>query len=209
MAFETWLIYFLAVVFLCLTPGPNSLLALTNGVRYGVKYTFYSSLGCALGSAMIIAISMSGIGLVLAASLTFFQVIKTLGAVYLIYLGLCLFFAKSQRLQVDANLQSISKSRFQLFLQGFMVVVTNPKVLLFFTAFLPQFYNLSKPILPQYIVLALTFVLFELILEVLLAMVSSTVIANFGSKQQMTWFNRVTGGVFIMAGGYLFTLDQN
>ena len=208
MTFETWLIYFLAIIFLCLTPGPNSLLALTNGVRFGVKYTFYSSLGCAIGSALIIAISMSGIGLVLAASVTFFQIIKILGALYLIYLGVNLILAKSESLQINTGSQGISRSRLQLFIQGFTVVVTNPKVLLFFTAFLPQFYNLEKPIIPQYLVLALTFVLFELVLELSLAVLSSSLIENYGSSRQMAWFNRITGGVFIAAGGYLFTLNQ-
>ena len=208
MTLDTWFIYFLAIVFLCLTPGPNSLLALTNGVRYGVKYTAFSSLGCAIGSALIIAISMSGIGLILAASVTFFQIIKTLGAVYLIYLGINLMLTKNQHLKIDDEIKPIPRSRLQLFVQGFTVVVTNPKVLLFFTAFLPQFYSLSKPIIPQYILLASTFVLFEFVLELSLAQLSSRLISSYGSRQKMNWFNRITGTVFIVAGGYLFTLDQ-
>ena len=87
MSLQLWSLYASAVLLLCLTPGPNSLLAVTNGARFGVGKTLFSTLGCAAGITLLIGASLSGLGLVLAASETVFYVIKWLGACYLVYLG--------------------------------------------------------------------------------------------------------------------------
>ena len=94
MAFDLWLIYLTTVVFLCLTPGPNSLLALANGARYGVRNTLYSTGGCLLGLALLIAVAISGLGIILSASYTAFLVVKFLGVAYLVYLGISLITSK-------------------------------------------------------------------------------------------------------------------
>ena len=208
MSLELWLVYLIAIIFLCLTPGPNSLLALSNGARYGVRKTVYSSLGCAVGSALIVALSLSSLGLVLAASPAFFMLIKTLGALYLIYLGISLIFSKSSGLELTADEKSANTKNWQLFIHGFAVVVTNPKALLFFIAFLPQFYNISAPLLPQYFLLAATFVVIEFPLELTLAAFSSKFINDYYSPSRLTHFNRATGAIFIFAGVYLFSFER-
>ena len=209
MNFDLWLIYFIAIVFLCLTPGPNSLLALSNGARYGVIKTVYSSLGCAVGSALIIAVSVSGMGVILATSPEFFLAIKILGALYLIYLGLNLIFSKADKLHIKTTTAAKPASNLKLFLQGFAVVTTNPKAVLFFIAFLPQFYHPWADLFSQYVVLAATFVLVEFPLEMTLAAFSHKLMANYYSRSRLVWFNRITGGIFITAGGFLFTLQKN
>ena len=209
MTLEVWLVYFAAIIFLCLTPGPNSLLALTNGVRYGVKKTMYSSLGCAVGSALVIAVSISGLGAIIAISPKFFISIKILGALYLIYLGINLIWSKKTQITIETNTTEKSVSNLILFIQGFAVVATNPKAVLFFIAFLPQFSNPSAPLFPQYVILAATFVLIEFPLEMTLAKFSNTFMENYYTSSRLIWFNRITGGVFIAAGSFLFTLQKD
>ena len=97
MELHTWSLYASAVVLLCLTPGPNSLLAVTNGLRFGVGKTLFSTLGCAAGLTLLIGASLSGLGLILAASETVFYIIKWLGACYLIYLGITLIRSRGIR----------------------------------------------------------------------------------------------------------------
>ncbi|MCP4979353.1 MAG: LysE family transporter, partial [Gammaproteobacteria bacterium] len=79
MTTQLFAIYASAVFLLCLTPGPNSLLAITNGLRYGMRKTFFSTLGCATGLVLLVALCLSGLGMVLAASEIAFTVIKWLG----------------------------------------------------------------------------------------------------------------------------------
>ena len=97
MNLDIWTLYATAVLLLCLTPGPNSLLAVTNGARFGFRKTLLSTLGCATGLTLLIGASLSGLGLILAASETVFYIIKWLGACYLIYLGISLFRSPLRR----------------------------------------------------------------------------------------------------------------
>ena len=167
MTFELWLVYLTTVVFLCLTPGSNRLLALANGDRYDLHSTLFSIIGCLTGLALLIAIAISGIGIILTTSDSAFLFIKWLGVAYLICLGVSLIFSR-QKLIDQPCLQSILPSHMQLFTQGLLIVLTNPKVLIFFMAFLSQFINHDTPLFNQYLILTATFMLVEFIFETLL-----------------------------------------
>jgi threonine/homoserine/homoserine lactone efflux protein len=209
MELHTWSLYASAVLLLCLTPGPNSLLAVTNGLRFGVGKTLFSTLGCAAGLTLLIGASLSGLGLILAASETAFYIIKWLGACYLIYLGISLIrtrgaFADMRRESRPAT----PPSGVYLFAQGLWIVVMNPKAVIFFAAFLPQFYDPEHGLVPQFLAMAGTFVGIEVVVEVLLATFASRLAAYFTNGAGMRLFNRVTGGVFVLAGAYLLTLER-
>ena len=116
MIFELWLVYFTTVVFICLTPGPNSLLALANGVRYGLRSTLFSTVGCLTGLALLMAISISGLGIIFSTSYITFLIIKWLGLAYLIYLGFSLIFSKQKQIdQPGLQLKSTFPSQLRLF----------------------------------------------------------------------------------------------
>ena len=126
-------LYASAVLLLCLTPGPNSLLAVTNGLRFGVGKTLFSTLGCAAGLTLLIGASLSGLGLILAASETVFYIIKWLGACYLIYLGISLIRTRGAFADVRRESRTAAPpSEFYLFAQGLWIVVMNPKAVIFF-----------------------------------------------------------------------------
>ena len=209
MSLDIWSLYASAVLLLCLTPGPNSLLAVTNGVRFGVGRTLFSTLGCAAGLALLIGASLSGLGLVLAASETVFYVIKWLGACYLIYLGVSLIRTRGAFADVRKASRPVTPpSEVYLFGQGLWIVILNPKAVIFFAAFLPQFYDPEHGLVPQFLAMAGTFVGIEVVVEVLLATFASRLSAYLANGAGMRLFNRVTGGVFVLAGAYLLTLER-
>ena len=209
MSLQLWSLYASAVLLLCLTPGPNSLLAVTNGARFGVGRTLFSTLGCAAGLTLLIGASLSGLGLVLAASEAVFYVIKWLGACYLVYLGVTLIRSRGAFADVGkASRPATPPSELYLFGQGLWIVVMNPKAVIFFAAFLPQFYDPEHGLLPQFLAMAGTFVGIEVVVEVLLATFASKLAAFLSSGAGMRMFNRATGGVFVLAGAYLLTLER-
>ena len=209
MSLQLWSLYASAVLLLCLTPGPNSLLAVTNGARFGVGKTLFSTLGCAAGLTLLIGASLSGLGLVLAASETVFYVIKWLGACYLVYLGVSLIRTRGAFADVGkASRPATPPSEIYLFGQGLWIVLMNPKAVIFFAAFLPQFYDPEHGLLPQFLAMAGTFVGVAVVVEVLLATFASKLAAFLSNGAGMRMFNRATGGVFVLAGAYLLTLER-
>ena len=156
---HTWSLYASAVLLLCLTPAPSSLLAVTNDLRFGVGKTLFSTLGCAVALTLLIGTSLSEFGLILAASETVFYIIKWLGACYLIYLVITLVRTRGAFTDVrKASRSATPPSEIYLFAQGLWIVVMNPKAVIFFAAFLPQFYVPQHGLLPQFLMMAGTFV---------------------------------------------------
>lgn len=196
MALHTWLIYLVAAIGLSLTPGPNSLLALTHGALHGHRRTLYTVAGGALGFVAVIALSMLGIGALLQASASALLVLKWVGGAYLVWLGVQLWRAPPLNLQAVAGAPFPRRS--QLFRQGLFAAVSNPKALLFYGAFLPQFLDPARSLWLQFAVMAGTFAVIECVVEVLLARLAHRVrpaLERFGKR-----FNRVCGGAFAAMG---------
>lgn len=138
MALDTWTIYLLAALGLSLSPGPNGLLALTHGALHGRRQAMWTVAGGALGFVALIAASMFGIGALLQSSLVWLAVLKWAGAAYLVWLGVQVWRAPPLTLALAA--EPAAKVRGPaLFRQGLLSALSNPKALLFFAAFLPQF----------------------------------------------------------------------
>ena len=196
MAWHTWLIYLVAAVGLSLTPGPNSLLALTNGALHGHRRTLWTVAGGALGFVAVIALSMLGIGALLQTSASALLVLKWVGGAYLVWLGIQLWRAPPLQLKPSADAPFPRRS--QLFRQGLFAAVSNPKALLFYGAFLPQFLDPARSLWLQFAVMAGTFAVIECVVEVLLARLAHRVrpaLERFGKR-----FNRVCGGAFAAMG---------
>lgn len=207
MSIEHWLLYLVAAAGLSLTPGPNGLLALTNGMRFGVRRTVAASLGSTAGFLCLIAVSMVGLGALLATSEQAFVIAKWLGAAYLIYLGIRTWRAPVAE-DGHGQVEPTGKNKpATLFSQGFLVATSNPKALIFFAAFLPQFMipGLSWPL--QFLVLGGTFAAIEFFYELLLAGAATRVAPWLHSHQRAV--NRATGAIFIGIGGMLASLGRS
>ena len=199
MEFHTWLIYLLAAAGLSLSPGPNSLLALTHGALHGRRKTLYTIAGGSLGFVAIIALSMFGIGALLKASLAWLTVLKWVGGLYLVWLGIQVW--RSPPIAIDSGSAMAPASGRPLFRQGFLAAVTNPKGILFFAAFLPQFIDPARGLFVQFLVMAGTFIVTEIATEAAIASVAHRISAWLARVGRT--FNRACGGVFVAIGALL------
>lgn len=198
MELQTWLLYTLAALGLSLTPGPNGLLALTHGALYGAKRTVATILGGSLGFTIVIGLSMFGIGALLAANIGLLVVLKWVGGAYLIFLGIQVWRSPSLADSRGANTGSSNRSLFQA---GLLSAISNPKGILFFVAFLPQFIDPINSLVIQFIAMAATFVVIEFIYEFMVAALADKIqpwLRRVGKN-----FNRVFGSVFIAIGALL------
>jgi threonine/homoserine/homoserine lactone efflux protein len=191
-------LYFAAALGLSLSPGPNSLLALTHGALHGRRMALYTLCGGAVGFVLIIALSMFGIGALLKASLVWLTVLKWVGGAYLVWLGIQVW--RSPPISVRREGAGEARPR-ALFRQGFLAAATNPKGILFFAAFLPQFVDPSRSLLTQFLVMAATFAVIEFITELVLATLAQRITAWLARVGRV--FNRTCGGVFIAIGALL------
>jgi len=196
MDFDTWLVYFAAATGLSLSPGPNGLLALTHGALHGRRKALFTIFGGALGFVAVIALSMFGIGALLQASLAWLTVLKWVGGAYLVWLGIQVWRAPP----VGVDLGAVQGQRHgrSLFRQGALSALTNPKGILFFAAFLPQFIDPARSLLVQFAIMAGTFAVIEIVTEALIAHTAHRItpwLARVGRR-----FNQVCGGVFVAIG---------
>ena len=193
---NTWLIYTLAAVGLSLSPGPNGLLALTHGALHGRRKAMYTILGGAAGFVTIVALSMFGIGALLQTSLIWLVVLKWVGGAYLIWLGIQVWRSPPIGLELHGSAQP--RAGWSMFRQGALSALTNPKGILFFAAFLPQFIDPARSLLTQFFIMAGTFAVIEIITELLIASTAHRVspwLQRVGRR-----FNQACGGIFMAIG---------
>lgn len=199
MNLDIWLIYLLAAVGLSLSPGPNGLLALTHGVLHGQRKTLFTIFGGTLGFVVVIALSMFGIGALLQTSLVWLTALKWLGGAYLVWLGIQVWRSPPVGLQLtEGDRAGPARSGGSLFRQGALSAVTNPKGILFFAAFLPQFIDPYRSLLLQFAIMAGTFALVEAVTELLIAGMAARIspwLRRVGKR-----FNQVCGGIFVAIG---------
>ncbi len=213
MSFDTWMYYVLAVLILTASPGPSSLLCMTKGVVSGVRLAMFTALGSLTAITMILTLSFTGLGVLIASSELMFQIIKWFGAGYLIYLGICALLSKQDSYELNpskemtANNWSFVEAR-KNYISGFIVGASNPKAILFFTALFPQFIEPANSLLIQYSIFSSTFVVFEFSWLMLYAYMGAKSSKWIFQPGRAKWFNRVTGGVFIGAGGLLSTATR-
>ena len=196
MQLHTWLIYLVAAIGLSLSPGPNGLLALTHGALHGRRKTLYTIFGGALGFIAVVALSMFGIGALLKTSLVWLAVLKWLGGAYLVWLGVQVW--RSPPIGIDARVSVSPRAGWSLFRQGALSALTNPKGILFFAAFLPQFIDPARSLVVQFVVMAGTFAAIEIATELFIASMAHRIspwLARVGQR-----FNQVCGGVFMAIG---------
>ncbi len=196
MSFHIWLIYTAAAIGLSLAPGPNSLLALTHGALHGRRKALFTLSGGTVGFVMIIALSMFGVAAVLQASVGLLTVLKWTGGAYLVWLGIQVW--RSPPIALDPTRQVTHVAGFSLFQRGFLAAATNPKGILFFAAFLPQFVDPARSTFDQFVIMATTFVSIEFAVELTLAILAHR-IARWLAKAGKT-FNRTCGAIFIAIG---------
>lgn len=196
-------LFIAAVLLLNITPGPDTAYIIGRSVAQGRSAGIVSALGICTGCCVHTLASAFGLTAVLAASAAAFTVIKIVGAIYLIYLGARLLFARrGAKPDAAASAGGGRKSLRTLYLQGFWTNVLNPKVVLFFVSFFPQFVSAqSEHKALAFLALGGVFVAMSLVWACVLAWVAGTVTRRFSGKPRVKqWLDRGVGGAFVGLG---------
>ena len=199
---STLLLFIPACFALNMAPGPNNLLSISNATRYGFLASCFGGVGRLLAFTAMIALSAAGLAAVLETSELVFHAIKILGGGYLIYIAIKLWTANTQE---DNSTDTAQKSLLQLAKQEFLVAIGNPKAILIFTAFLPQFIDPSQSIGPQFAVLGALFILLELVALAGYAMIGLHLRRWFNRPSGRRLFNRTCAVLLASAATLLLT----
>ncbi len=192
---------FLGAIFIFMaTPGPGVLAVVSRALSSGFSHAFFMSIGMVLGDIIFLLLAIFGLSVIASTYSTIFTIIKILGGIYLIYLGLRVYMSKTSHFNTGAIK---SKSFINDFISGLFITLGNPKVIAFYIGFLPTFVNLSKLTYKD------TCLVVSLVLSTLLIILISY--AYFASKAKtaiknpkiQNIVNKISGGVMMLIGGLL------
>ncbi|MDZ5604870.1 LysE family transporter [Pseudomonas sp. RP23018S] len=207
MTIETWLAFFAACWVISLSPGAGAIASMSSGLQYGFWRGYWNALGLQLGLVVQIAVVAAGVGAILAASATAFQVIKWFGVAYLVYLAYRQWRALPMDMSDDSGIRPLGKP-LVLVARGFLVNVSNPKALVFMLAVLPQFIDPHAPLLAQYLTIAATMVTVDLLVMAGYTGLASRVLRLLRTPRQQKRLNRTFAGLFLGAATFLATLRR-
>ena len=195
MELSSYSLYFSISLLASISIGPSVILAASNGINFGRKKALAGVLGHVSAVMILALISASGLGLILMASDLAFTVIKYAGAGYLVYIGIAIWRSKGKWSFADKNTQAPAKRA--LFKQSFLLGLSNPKALVFFSALFPQFIQPAQPILPQFLLLAGTSLCNAFVFTSVYVVVAYRFRQYFLSAIGQRWVGKTTGGIFI------------
>ena len=204
MPLELWLAYVATSAVVLAIPGPTILLVLSYSIAQGRKATLPVVAGVALGDSVAITLSLIGLGTLLATSALWFTVIKWMGGLYLVYLGLKLLRGAGKPISMNSE-QNLPSSPRKLFGSAFIVTALNPKSIVFFIALLPQFISGSYPPVPQLWILGVTFVVLATIGATCYALFATSIRRFLASARAQKAYGLVGGGLLWAAGVWALT----
>ncbi|MEI2298451.1 LysE family translocator [Ensifer sp. MJa1] len=196
---------FAAVTFIAVvTPGPDVILAMANGSRFGMKKAVAGMVGVLLSDLFLIVAVAAGLGAILAASEFWFSVVKYAGAAYLAWLGFKMLLAGHANAfasEVD-NGPAREETALAVCRHSMIVAITNPKAYLFFSALLPQFIDPSAPQVPQFLALTIVFSIVEFAVMFGYALVGFKT-AQFAASSMRRWMEKGCGGALLVSAASL------
>ena len=199
MSLDVYLAFIAACIALALLPGPIVTLLIANGLRHGTRAALTNILGVQAGLLIAIAIVAVGLTSLMATMGYWFDWVRFAGAAYLVWLGIKLIRVPVEGVKADAP---PPPPRGGFFLQGLLVALSNPKLLLFFGAFLPQFMDLSKDPISQAMLLGVTFMVLAGLTDACYALLAGRA-RSFFSARRTRLVSRLSGGCMIGGGIWL------
>jgi threonine/homoserine/homoserine lactone efflux protein len=201
MHLDTWLAFVATSAVLLVIPGPTILTVISYSLAQGRSASVPLIIAVALGDSTALALSLLGLGTVLATSAFWFTVIKIAGGLYLLYLGVKMLMAGVTPLSPTAAPRT---SRWKLFANTYAVTATNPKGIVFYVAFLPQFVDTANNAHAQLWIMAATFVALAILNATLYTFFASSAARLLASARAQRWFN--FGGGSLLCGAGIWTL---
>ncbi len=198
MSFELWLAFIAASTIVLVIPGPTILTVISYSVSHGRRANIPLVAAVALGDSTALVFSLLGLGALLAASIFWFTVIKIIGGLYLLYLGIRLLRTDGSRTELLSPKRP--ESTWKLFANTYLVTTLNPKSIMFFIAFLPHFIDQTSRVAPQMWLLATTFVVLATINAALYAGFAASARRLLNSSRAQRRFNLAGGSLLSIAG---------
>ncbi len=198
MNLQLYLAFCVTIAILIAVPGPIVSMIVANALSEGAGAGVTTAVGAGIGNAILLGAAAAGIGVSVARLSALFAVVRWTGAVYLIWLGVRIWRSHRGR-SIELWVQARRRSR-TLFLQGFWVALTNPKAIVFYLAFLPQFIDPHRPVGPQLLVLSATMILLGLCSDVLYALLAGRARTWLATPARRRLHDRITGSVLIGVG---------
>src|ERR1700710_1121558 len=203
MSLQLYLAFVAACIALALLPGPVVTLLIANGLRHGTRAALVNIAGVQAGLAIVIGIVAVGLTSLMATMGYWFDWVRFAGAAYLVWLGIKLIRAPAEGVSVD---ETPPPPRGGFFLQGFLVLLSNPKVLVFFGAFIPQFMDMNQDHFSQVALLGFTFMVIAGLTDAMYALLSGRARSIFSARRTRA-LSRVSGG-FMIGGGIWLALTR-
>jgi threonine/homoserine/homoserine lactone efflux protein len=206
MSFELWLSFAITSAVLVAMPGPTVMMVVSFALTKGRRAIPASVLGVAAGDFTAMTVSLMGAGMLLATSAFLFTLVKYIGAAYLVYLGIRMWRSANKAAALELAADEIGRDN-HVFWRCYVVTALNPKGIVFFTAFLPQFINQHEALLPQFLILEATFIGLAGINTVLWAMAAGGLRSRFARPGFRKGVERAGGG-FLIGAGLLTALSR-
>jgi homoserine/homoserine lactone efflux protein len=204
-----WWLFFTTSFVLDVIPGPAVMLVLSRALRFGWRRTVATVCGILTANGIYFALSATSLGALLLSSYSLFFLVKWIGAAYVVYLGLCALFSREAIILQSNEQLDQSRSPTRLFVDGFLLQMSNPKAFLFFAAILPQFIDPDQPVGLQIALLGITNTISEFIVQTGYAILASRAIEAAREPRFARWTNRISGGLLLAAGGGLAILRRD
>lgn len=198
MSLDLWLAFAAASMVLLIVPGPTILLVVSEAIANGRPTALASVAGVGLGDLVATALSLVGLGALLAASASLFTIVKWVGAAYLVWLGIAMWRAPAGGLAADPTLAAGSRGK--AFRRAFVVTALNPKGIVFFMAFAPQFIDPAGSFASQGAILVATFTLLGIVNAAGYALAASSARGLFRRPSVVGLANKIGGTLLIGAG---------
>lgn len=187
------------------SPGPGIVLSISNSLKYGLSGAVPGIAGVACGMFIVALVSATSVGALLASSVTAFAIAKSIGALYLLYLGIKLLRSTAIKFKNDSSGQQLHQpgaaARFK---EGLILTLSNPKPIVFFIALFPQFINVAAPFIMQFLFLSLTFCALVVLIHAVYAVFAHSIKDKIMSAGGFTIINRIGGICFILFAGLIF-----
>jgi homoserine/homoserine lactone efflux protein len=212
MPLHTWLAFFVAAWLISLSPGAGAVSCMTAGVRYGYRRALWNIAGLQLGIQLVLLVVALGLGALLAASELAFTIVKWVGALYLVWLGVQQWRSPAPAPASEAGEAGEAAREGglprELVLRGFLVNATNPKGILFMLAVLPQFIDPSRPQAIQFAICGATLAFTDAVVMSGYTAFAARVLALLRGERPRRLLNRTFGSIFVVAGALLATLSR-
>lgn len=198
---EHFAAFVLASVILLVIPGPTIIMVITQALAHGRKVAFASVMGVGLGDLLATSLSIAGAGALLAASASLFQALKFVGAVYLIWIGYKMWRTPATLPDIsDTSIVAAAGKPTTIFRDSFLITALNPKGILFFVAFVPQFIDPALPYVPQAATYVLTFTGLGILNAAMFALAAAGARQTIRRPSVMKVAMRTGGSLLMMAG---------